>query len=63
MILLNFAGEQQSVVRRVRVIAPSEADERESFLLIERAGRRIGGSDLERRRARAEARGLRQRGL
>ena len=55
MILLNFAGEQQSVVRRIRVITPSEADGRESFLFIERAGRRIGGSHLERRGARAEA--------
>ena len=54
MILLNFAGEQQSVVRRIRVIAPSEADCREPFLFIEHTGCRIGGSDLERRGARAE---------
>jgi hypothetical protein len=38
MILLNFAREQQSVVWRIRVIASSEADGRESFFLIERAG-------------------------
>ena len=63
MIHLNFAGEQQSVVRRVRVIPLSEADGRESFLLIESAGRRIGGPDLERRGARAETQGPRQRGL
>ena len=53
MIHLNFAGEQQSVVRRVRVVARSESDGRKSFLLIERAGCRIGGPDLEGRGARA----------
>ena len=63
MILLKFAGEQQSVVWRVRVIALSEADWHKSFLLIEYAGRRICGPDLERCGVRAKAGGLRQRGL